>query len=596
MSACAIVQARMGSSRFPGKMLQELAGKPLIWHVIHRLRQCARVSQIILATSDQPADDPLADYVRGLVVDVVRGSEQNVLQRFLLALERTEASTILRITGDAPLIDPDLIDRLIAALEESDADYAVTSAPVSDCGIDPMTRNILLRLAAERGDDPAAREHISGYFALHPDFARRAVLSLEGEDRRVESARFSVDTPADLAFIETIYRRLGVQAGDAKFTDALALLRADPSLLAINAQVRQRPADEKPLSIVIRCDGGHTVGLGHVVRCLAIAAELRDRFSAAVRFALGGDEAAFALVRAAAFPIERMSARAPKSSLTAFVASVKPDLVLLDLRTPDDGGEMEALRRAGCRIAVLDDASSRRLAADCSFFPPSAAALDWAKARGERHIGFDWIPLRRQFADAPKRHPGPGRLALILGGGSDPQRIGLRFLKSAARALPASWRLGLVIGAAAAEDRGLNKLAGKLGARLSIHRHADDMASLMAEADLALASFGMTAYELAAVGVPMLLLCLSEDHRLSAAFLAEAGAAEIAGIAKEVSDAALDEAIARLAADDTRRALLGRRARGLIDGKGAVRIAERLAALARAHEAGAAPALAGVPA
>lgn len=596
MSACAIVQARMGSSRFPGKVLRDLAGKPLIWHVIYRLRQCARVTQIVLATSDQPDDDPLADFARSLSVDVVRGSEQNVLARFLLALERTEAPTILRITGDAPLIDPELIDRLIAALEESHADCVVTSAPVSDCGIDPMSREALLRLVAEHGDDPAAREHVAGYFALHPEFARRAVLSLEGEDRRVEGARLSVDTPADLAFIETIYRRLGAQAGDAKFTEVLALLRADPSLLAINAHVRQRRAEEKPLSIVIRCDGGHALGLGHVVRCLAIAAELRERFSAAVRFALGGDEAAFALVRAAAFPIERMGTARGASSLANLAAATKPDLVLLDLRTPDDEAEIAALRRAGCRIAVLDDASPRRLAADCSFFPPSAAALDWSKARGERHIGFEWIPLRRQFARAPLRHAGAEPRALILGGGSDPQHIGRRFLASAARALPASWRLDLVIGAAAAKDRSLDKLAGKLGARLTIHRNVSDMASLMAEADLALASFGMTAYELAAVGVPMLLLCLSEDHRFSASFLGDAGAAEIAGIAKEVTDAALDKAIARLAGDAARREQLGRRARALIDGQGAARIAERLAALARERETGAAPARASLPA
>lgn len=586
----------MGSSRFPGKMLQELAGKPLIWHVIHRLRRCDRVAQIIVATSDQPADDPLADYARRLGVDVVRGPERNVLERFRLALDLTSAPTILRITGDAPLIDPQLIDRLIDALEASGADYVVTATPVSDCGIDPMTRDALLRLVAERGDHPAAMEHVSGYFALEPGFAQRTMLALHGEDRRVEGARFSVDTPADLAFIAAIYRRLGAAAGEAKFSEALALLRDDPSLLKINAHVRQRRADEKPLSVLIRCDGGHGIGLGHVVRCLAIAAELRDRFAAAVRFAMKGEEAAVALVRGAAFPVERLSDAAEAPSLRACIAAEKPDVVLMDLRTPYDAAAMAVLRAAGCRIAVLDDAGPRRLDADCSFFPPSAAALDWSKALGERHIGFEWIPLRRQFAEAPARRTGPERFALILGGGSDPHGIGRRFLASAARTLPASWRLGLVIGAAASDDPGLDEIAGKLGARLAIHRHVEDMAALMAKADLALASFGMTAYELAAVGVPMLLLCLSEDHRVSATSLAEAGAAEIAGVAKDVTDAALDAAIARLAADDSRREQLGRRARALVDGKGAARIAESLAALASGQEKIAKAGRASVPA
>lgn len=574
----------MGSSRFPGKMLQDLAGKPLLWHVIHRLRKCTHVTQIILATSNQRADDPLADYARRLGVDIVRGPERNVLERFRLALERTAASTILRITGDAPLIDPDLIDRLIDALEESGADYVLTATPVSDCGIDPMTREALLRLISERGNHPAAMEHVSGYFALEPRFALRTVLALHGEDRRVEGARFSIDTPADLAFIAAIYRRLGAAAGEAKFIDALALLRADPSLLAINAHVRQRRADEKPLSALIRCDGGHAIGLGHVVRCLAIATELRDRFAASVRFAMNGEEAALALVRNAAFPIEHLKGADEASNLRACIGAEKPDVVLMDLRTPYDAAAMAVLRAAGCRIAVLDDPGPRRLDADRSFFPPSAAALDWSQARGERHIGFQWIPLRRQFAEAPARRTGPERLALILGGGSDPHGIGGRFLGSAARALPASWRLGLIIGAAASDDPSLDEIASKLGARLSLYHQVEDMAALMAQADLALASFGMTAYELAAVGVPMLLLCLSEDHRVSAAPLAEAGAAEIAGIAEDVTDAALDETIARLAADDSRREQLGQRARALIDGKGASRIAASLAALAKRKE------------
>ncbi|MGH7034623.1 MAG: hypothetical protein ACREFL_12905, partial [Stellaceae bacterium] len=134
------------------------------------------------------------------------------------------------------------------------------------------------------------------------------------------------------------------------------------------------------------------------------------------------------------------------------------------------------------------------------------------------------------------------------------------------------------------DGKGAARIAERLGARLSIHRDVENMAGLMAKADLALASFGMTAYELAAVGVPMLLLCLSEEHRVSATSLAEAGAAEVAGIAKDVTDAGLEEAIARLAADDARRERLGRRARALIDGKGAARIAERLAALASGPE------------
>lgn len=581
MTACAIVQARMGSSRFPGKMLREIAGKPLIWHVIHRLRQCRTVSQIILATSDNRTDDSLAAYVQSLGIAVVRGPEQNVLQRFALALPLTGAETLLRITGDSPLIDPSLIDRLVTALQHDGGDYVTLATPVSDCGIDPVSRRALLRLLAERAEHPVAVEHVTGYFGIDPGFAQRVILSLGDENRLVDGARFSIDTPADLAFMEEIYRRLGAAAGDAPFLDALELLRADPDLMSINAHIRQRRADEKPLSVVVRCDGGHDAGLGHVVRCLAIAATLRDRFSAAVTFALRGDAAAFALIRTQAFAVRSIAGVAPATELAAALDTTSPDIVLLDIPTPFDSAEIDAVRKKGCRLAILDDASDRRLHADIGFFPPTGATLDWRGAVGKHLSGFEWIPLRPQFAPPPARRLGEPPMVLVTAGGSDPAGIGRRWIRTVARVLPSSWRVVLVLGAAATEDPSRQDLLRPLGDRVTVRHAVADMAYLMSQADLALASFGMTAYELAAVGVPMLLLCLSDDHLRSAKELEAAGAARILGLASEATDDALDQALIDLCADRRARDRMSRLARQLVDGHGARRIAEQIAALVK---------------
>jgi len=584
VKACAIVQARMGSSRFPGKMLREIAGKPLIWHVIHRLQQCRTIAETILATSDQPADDPLAAYAASLGVPVVRGPEKNVLQRYAMALKLTKAEIVVRITGDSALIDPSLIDRLVDCLRQSGEDYVLCSEPASDCGIDPVTRRTLERLIDERADHPAAIEHVTGYLQVEPSFARRATLSIAGENRFVAGARLSIDTPADLAFMDAVYRRLGTPAGDANFMDVLALLRREPGLLAINRHVRQRGTAEKPASILIRCDGGHRIGLGHVVRCLAIAGALRDRGSAAVSFALGGDEAAFDLVNEQAFPIHAIRNIESELELLKALAAASPDAVLMDVRTPFNAAEIAAIRRVARGLAVLDDPGPRRLRADLVFCPPSGATLDWSSAVGERCIGFDWIPLRAQFSPPPARCLSRPPHALILGGGGDPAGIGRRLLARAMHALPADWRIEMAIGSAAAPDPGLEALARALGPRLTLHRQVTDMAGLMAEADLALAAFGMTAYELAAVGVPALLLCLTEDHRRSALALGDAGAAGILGVVEETSDQTIDREIAILCADAGRRGEMSENARRLIDGLGAARIANRIIALAHQAE------------
>ena len=577
MTASAIIQARMGSSRFPGKMLADLAGRPVLWHVVHRLRRSAAVSEIILATSDAPGDDALAAAAREMDVAVVRGPEANVLQRFALALERTAAPVILRICGDSVLIDPGLIDRLVRLLESGAGDYPRVTTPCSDCGIDAISRRLLERIIREKADDPVAVEHVTGYLGVDPGFGVAAELALPGEDRHLPGARFSIDTPADLEFMRALHREMNVPAGEIDFLAAIAFLKTRPGLLDINAHVRQRRADETAPAVVIRCDASPALGLGHLVRCLAVAAALRDRCSAAVTFALGGDPALAALVREQAFPVTAISGRAPAAELAAVLAGTGAGAVLLDLRTPYDAAEIAAVRAAGCRLAVLDDGGERRLAADLAFYPPSGRDLDWSGARGERLAGWEWLALRPQFSPPPPWRPAEPPLALILAGGSDPHRLRIRLLAAAAEALPAGWRIVLVLGRGTAPDAAFDALAVPLGDRLTLLRDVADMAGLMATASLAVSAFGGTAYELAAMGVPAILLGLDADHVRSASFLAATGAVRCPGDAAGVDGAALRREIAILAADPGERARMSAAGRALIDGQGARRIAERLA-------------------
>src|SRR5260221_10315356 len=119
----AVIQARMGSSRLPGKVLMPVAGKPLLWHILHRLRQCRTVDRIAVATSTDPLDEAIEQFCREEGVICVRGPLHNVLERYRLAAVETGARTLLRVTGDAPLIDPGLIDYLVYTMVKAGADY-----------------------------------------------------------------------------------------------------------------------------------------------------------------------------------------------------------------------------------------------------------------------------------------------------------------------------------------------------------------------------------------------------------------------------------------------------------------------------------------
>ena len=203
MSVVAIIQARMGSKRLPGKVLKPLAGKPLLWHSIHRLRKCARLDTIVVATSNAPQDAAVADLAQSEGIPFYRGSEEDVLARLAGVAAAFEATVIVRVNADAPLIDPALIDKLVERLIAADADYVMAppDAPCFHDGVDPMSRRVLDRMMRVAHDDPLAREHVTGFLKVHRDFGRIALLEVEPA-LALAGPSLAIDTAEDFAFFE----------------------------------------------------------------------------------------------------------------------------------------------------------------------------------------------------------------------------------------------------------------------------------------------------------------------------------------------------------------------------------------------------------
>ena len=197
----AVIQARMGSSRLPGKVLMLVAGKPLLWHIIHRLRQCQTVDAIAVATPTDPRDDAIAKFCADEGVICVRGPLHNVLERYRLTAEQTGAETLLRVTGDAPLIDPGLVDYLVRGLQQLGGDFAQFEPGVlcAHEGVDVFSRHALNWLTTHAANDPVAREHVTSYFKLHAGKVATVLLPVYAPLAQ-EPARLSVDTIEDLAF------------------------------------------------------------------------------------------------------------------------------------------------------------------------------------------------------------------------------------------------------------------------------------------------------------------------------------------------------------------------------------------------------------
>jgi len=578
----AIVQARMGSTRLPGKVLRPIAGRPLLWHVVHRLRRCRTLDAIVIATTTNPRDDAIETFCREENVDVVRGPEDNVLARFALAAEQAHADVIVRVSSDAPMLDAGFIDHLVSALIVQDGDY-VTLPDGALCaheGVDPFSRRALDKLMRDASDDPVAREHVTGYFKLHPDFAR-IVHAAEYPALARKPQRLTIDTPDDLAFIEAVHERLEAKAGEASLSDLLFLLEHEPQLTQLNAHVRQKSLQASSGLVLIRCDGGGVLGFGHVKRSLTLARALRDREGLGVLFALNGEEEAAAVLREAGFETVVLPRTSQTTAFMNLVAARKPDILVADART---NLSRDMLTRIGVRvpvIAVIDDASDRRLAATHAYYPPvpQVDSFSWKGAATRVRTGFEWALLgfnsSRVATAQPQRNPLRPTLVVSMGG-SDP----LDLTRLAARALvkvTMPFRVRFVIGPGFRNASLLARELEGMSPSFEAVQGVSDLKSEFMAADLALVAFGVTAYELAALGVPALYLALSEDHALSASVFEKAGMGAVLGLSRVVRVEEIARATWQLLQDENRRRDM--RASGVhaIDGKAGERIAADLA-------------------
>ena len=236
----AIIQARMNSTRLPGKVLADICGMPMLMRVIKRARAVTSVSEVVVATSTNPADDAIASLCATQGVDCFRGSEQDVLDRYYRCAERAVPEAIVRITADCPLIDPQLIHQVIRTFQETGADYAsnrsywrgVISSSYPDGQDTEVFSFAALRRAWQEARLPSEREHVTPYIWKNP-----ASFMIVGVAYRqdLSGLRWTVDEQRDLEFVRSIYRRLGDQPFGIQ--EVMSLLSDAPELLDINSGI-----------------------------------------------------------------------------------------------------------------------------------------------------------------------------------------------------------------------------------------------------------------------------------------------------------------------------------------------------------------------
>lgn len=254
MSVLAVVQARMGSSRMPNKVMRPLGGMPMIEFLLRRLSRARRVGRIVLATSRDQRNDPLDAHVRSIGFDVVRGSEADVLDRVHQAAARYRPDHVVRITGDCPLTDPELVDEVVAAYETAGADYATnTNPPTYPDGLDVEVFSFAaLEAAAAQATRPFEREHVTPFIRESGRFTTWNVALAED----LSAERWTVDESDDFAVVEAVVDHFAPRV-DFGWREVLALRRAQPDIFSRNSRISRNEGarlteDEKRLKAAAR--------------------------------------------------------------------------------------------------------------------------------------------------------------------------------------------------------------------------------------------------------------------------------------------------------------------------------------------------------
>jgi spore coat polysaccharide biosynthesis protein SpsF len=241
MKTVAIVEARMTSSRLPGKILLPILGKPMLELLIERLQMAKLLDQIVVATTQNPTDDVVEHLTHSINVGCFRGSENDVLDRVLRAAHANEADVIVEITGDCPLIDPTVLDQVIRIYQIKNVDYVSNVLQKTfPHGMETQVfSTAVLEKVAQLTQDPIDHEHVSLYIYEHPEIFSLFNVSSDLPEKYWD-LRLTVDTPEDFQLIKEIYKLLYPQNPAFTLYDIVDLLEKRKDLIELNHKIQQK--------------------------------------------------------------------------------------------------------------------------------------------------------------------------------------------------------------------------------------------------------------------------------------------------------------------------------------------------------------------
>ena len=241
-----IIQARMSSTRLPGKVMMNVENqKPVLYFVINQLQECKLIDKIIVATTTNEEDNQIVNYSKNLGIDYFRGSSKDVLDRYYQCAKKYSINTIVRIPSDKPLIDPEIVDNVVSVFNNNSYDYVTNflSNPTFPSGTEVEVFSMsALKKAWENAKLPSEKEHVTAYFPNHEDEFK---ISYIENSENLSHLRWAVDRIEDLELVRLIVSK--IEKRPILMKDIVALFNEEPELVEINKNVNRKEGDIKSL-------------------------------------------------------------------------------------------------------------------------------------------------------------------------------------------------------------------------------------------------------------------------------------------------------------------------------------------------------------
>jgi UDP-2,4-diacetamido-2,4,6-trideoxy-beta-L-altropyranose hydrolase len=320
------------------------------------------------------------------------------------------------------------------------------------------------------------------------------------------------------------------------------------------------------MKILFRCDGSIEIGMGHVVRCLALADELFDNHDCEVSFALRKSELAIKHIKSS-YPVLTSNENSFDYNdwIVECIRMSKAQILILDVRDNLSRSDLIHIKKkSGVRVVTIDDPEDKRLESDLAFFPPvpQVQEMGWHEYKGKLFVGWAYVILRKEFN---KYYPDPNNDTpniLVSMGGTDEHNM-TQMAIEAFNLINHKVTVTIILGPGYQFENTLRKLLFSAQFKYTIYRNPSNIASLMSNSNLAVISFGQTAYELAALRVPSIYMCLTEDHYDSSMLFVSVGVGVNIGLTSKMTPQFISNNVVSILIDEMKMKMMRKHAKDL---------------------------------